>query len=171
MTDIENITTAKESTVSDTITTTVVDPAITPSGEPAPAAPAPAPEPALEQEPEIKPNAEAAKYRTQLRAAEKARDTALEQVDTLRRDIIDDLLEREHKIKPAAFWANGNTVDALLGEDGRIDRDAVATAVDAAVRALGLHPPVGVHVPTEGSTPDLSSVTSWASVLNPRGRR
>ncbi|NLV77779.1 MAG: hypothetical protein GXY65_00240 [Rhodococcus sp.] len=132
------------------------------------------PEPATEHTPEHTPepngNAEAAKYRKQLRAAEKDRDTALEQVDALRRDIIDDLIEREHKIKPAAFWANGNTVDALLGDDGRIDRAAVATAADAAIHALGLHPPLGVFVPNEGSNPNVTVNPTWASVINPHSK-
>ncbi|QOW00620.1 hypothetical protein RCF27_10240 [Rhodococcus pyridinivorans] len=161
-------TAAKESDMSTIDDTDTVAATIDPTtAEQSPTASEAATEPA----PEPNTNAEAAKYRKQLRAAEKDRDAALAQLETMRRDVIDDLIEREHKIKPAAFWANGNTVDAMLDEDGRIDRAAVAAAVDDAVRTLGLHPPAGVYVPSEGNTPDLSSFTTWADMLNPHSRR
>ncbi|WP_343466576.1 hypothetical protein AAI421_21320 [Rhodococcus aetherivorans] len=123
-------------------------------------------------DPEPNGNAEAAKYRKQLRAAEKDRDAALAQVDTLRRSIIERLIEQDHRVKPAAVWANGTTVADLLGKDGTVDPAAVAAAVTSAEQNLGvLRPPVGVYVPNEGKTPTvLPTTTSWAKLLNPHSR-
>ncbi|MGA4690705.1 hypothetical protein ACPCXD_10615 [Rhodococcus sp. AB351] len=116
-------------------------------------------------------NAEAAKYRRKLREAEKARDAALEQVDTLRRSIVEQLIEQEHDVKPAAVWANGTTLDEMLTDDGTVDPVAVATAVRSAEDKFGLRPPVGVHVDTEGKDGNITLLPSWADVLNPHRHR
>ena len=80
---------------------------------------------------------EAAGYRERLRATEAERDTAKELVSNLRRQIIDGHSD-QLGLKPAALWAAGFTIDDLTTEDGLIDAEKIAAAVNDARDILGI---------------------------------
>lgn len=99
----------------------------------APAAPAEKPQDAPQepQEPEEKPSddkpsSEAAKYRTRLRATEAERDELRAHVTELQGEVIRQLLVGK-LADPRDFDQVG--VAAVLGEDGRIDREKLDAAV------------------------------------------
>jgi len=123
---------------------------------------------------------EAAKYRHQLREAEGARDVLSGQLASARRALVDNVLTAGIDIggKSLRPTVNGDVfefgkvdVATLFGEDGALDRDALAEA------ARGLHATrpqlfesaarwnVGNHVPKEGSVPRVSGGTTWASAI------
>jgi hypothetical protein len=81
-------------------------------------------------------NSEAAKYRRQLRETETARDALAAQLDASRRAQVDHLAEAA-RIKPAALWASGVTLDDLM-TDGIVDAVKVTAAAEKATSALGL---------------------------------
>jgi hypothetical protein len=75
-------------------------------------------------------NAEAARYRTQLRAAEAERDTLRERLAVLDgRDV--ERIAGERMADGADLARYGVTVDQLLDDDGLVDDTKVAAAVDA----------------------------------------
>lgn len=80
---------------------------------------------------------EAAGYRERLRKTETQRDTATELVNSLRKQIIDGQVT-ELRMKPAALWAAGFSVDDLLNEDGLVDTDRVSNAAKDARAILGI---------------------------------
>jgi hypothetical protein len=87
--------------------------------------------------PEDNANHEAAKWRTKLRETEQQRDQLAGQLEAMRRDQIDGITTGLG-IKPAALWASGATVDALLGDTGTVDGAKVQAAVAAARTELGI---------------------------------
>lgn len=84
------------------------------------------------------PAREAAKYRTQLRAAESERDGLSTSLRTVRQQLVEGVAELA---KPEALWAAGVNVDDLFGEDGRMDPDKVKAAVAEQIERLGLAKP------------------------------
>lgn len=113
---------------------------------------------------EPNPNAEAAKYRRQLREAEAARDALASQLDATRRAQIEHLTTAL-RVKPVALWASGATVEALLNDAGAVDPVRVEAAARVAVDALGL---------ASGPRPDPSvgrgarSGGEWTDAFKPR---
>lgn len=84
-------------------------------------------EPALEA-----PNKEAAKYRTQLRAAEAQRDAFAAVVGTYQRREVETLAETAGLTAGADLFNPGTETEqlaAMLAEDGTVDPDKVAEAV------------------------------------------
>lgn len=133
-------------------------------------APQAAPEP-VQDSPEPaegnKANREAAKYRTQLRAAEADRDAAQATTARLRAAILDNALTA-HGITAAAYRAITADPEAVIGEDGTVDVEALAANAQAARDALG------ITVPRPGSSalgnvhggPVLGNGRGWGEVLN-----
>lgn len=80
------------------------------------------------------------RYREQLRAAEAERDTLRTTVETMQRREVE-RLAAEHVVKPAALWTAGTELANLLGEDGTVDPEKVATAAADARQQLGLEHP------------------------------
>lgn len=97
-------------------------------------------------------NREAAKYRRRLREAEAERDALAERVETLQRAEVERIAGGA-SVKPAALWASGASLPELLTEDGTVDPEKVATAVQTARDQLGLAAPrASNYVPREGAT-------------------
>lgn len=82
---------------------------------------------------------EAAKWRRKLREAEGQRDSLQARVAALQTAEVDRMAEAA-KIKPAALWASGATLEALLADDGTVDAEKVRAAVLVARDALGIAP-------------------------------
>ena len=110
-------------------------------------------------------NAEAAKYRTRLRATEAERDTLAVQLDALRRaeatrvaaDVLAD---------GADLFRDDTDLDALLADDGTIDVEAVRARADELIAA---HPHWSRHrwpVDTgQGRRGGHTAPASWADAL------
>lgn len=99
------------------------------------------------------PGREAAKYRRRLRDAEAQRDQLAERVESLQRAEVE-RLATDDKLRPAALWASGIELDALLGDDGTVDPGKVTEAIEAARQQLGIPtPPSGNYVRGEGRVP------------------
>jgi hypothetical protein len=131
--------------------------------EPVQDAPAAAPEPAEGN----KANREAAKYRTQLRAAEADRDAAQATTARLRAAILDNALAA-HGITPAAYRAVTADPEAVIGEDGAVDAETLAANAKAARTALGIttpRPSSSALARVNGSA-SLSPGRGWGEVLN-----
>ncbi len=107
---------------------------------------------------------EAAKYRRQLRAAEGERDTARQQLTAVRRQTAEDA---SGLLKPAGLWAAGVDVDALYGDDGRLDRERLREAVTGASETLGLTPKPRTPKPdpSQGSTTAAHAPARWADAF------
>ena len=84
-------------------------------------------------------NKEAARYRRQLREAEAERDQLRTQLDAVRRAEVDRLIAAQG-VQPAAVWAHGATLEALLRDDGTVDPQRVDAAVTATRDAFGIRP-------------------------------
>ncbi|MGG7307549.1 hypothetical protein ACQXVK_10195 [Curtobacterium sp. AB451] len=82
-------------------------------------------------------NAEAAKYRRELRDTQAELATVKEQLITMRRVEVERLAEPEG-VNGAALWASGVELDDLLNEDGTPNTDAVTAAVSNARTAFGI---------------------------------
>ncbi|WIB76794.1 hypothetical protein DEJ28_14200 [Curtobacterium sp. MCPF17_002] len=105
-----------------------------------------------ENDPNENPNAEAARYRTQLRAAEATiaeRDAAIETMQSAlaaaQRGQIEGVVAQHSQLRgeeyaprmkhPGDLWAlSGRTPDEFLTDDGQIDREALAEALDGLVQ-------------------------------------
>lgn len=123
---------------------------------------------AATEQPESRAARDAAKYRTRLRETEAERDALAEQVTALRRAAVEDRLAAQH-VPAAGFWASGVQLEQLLGDDGRIDDEAIKAAADRAVSELGLER--GGHmrpVPSEGRTTSPSATPSWKAAFGPK---
>jgi hypothetical protein len=100
-------------------------------------------------------NAEAAKWRRQLRETEAQRDTLASQVDALQRQQIE-AQDTAAGVKPAALWKTSE-LSALISEDGTVDAELVATAIDTARQELGIQPiGKGAYVPGVGGRPSAT---------------
>lgn len=82
---------------------------------------------------------EAARYRRRLRDVEAERDGLLAQLEAMRRAEVGRLVteQRVWQMKPAALWAAGTDLAALLTEDGAVDPVKVAAAIAVAGETLG----------------------------------
>ncbi|MFJ4220631.1 hypothetical protein [Curtobacterium luteum] len=90
-----------------------------------------------QQQPVGSGNAEAAKYRRELRDTQAELATVKEQLTTMRRAEVERLAEPEG-VNGAALWASGVELDDLLNEDGTPNTDAVTAAVTSARTAFGI---------------------------------
>lgn len=118
-------------------------------------------------------NNEAARYRRRLREVEAERNALTERLGATQRGQVDRLVEQAG-IRPAALWASGARLDALLAEDGAVDAAKVTEAITAAVEQLGIQRPSGQsRKPKEnlrgGSDPKYGAGPGWAELL--RGAR
>lgn len=127
-----------------------------PTDDPPPAEPVQEDDTDTQAEPETA-NAEAARYRRQLRVAEQERDQLRERLDTMQRAQVEDLAAGRGNglTKPAGIWAAGTTLADLLDDTGQVDPTKVKTAVSHAVDTLGLAVDIrvarpGNYVPKEG---------------------
>lgn len=123
------------------------------------------------------PNREAARYRVKLREAE-ARVTESEAeiarlggvVESLQKAAVESALG--NKITAKAFWAHrgDSGVSGLLTDDGTVDSEKVADAVDTAVQEFGLGPRRPEPNPYAGSNNNGSeSGGRWIEAFSPRG--
>ena len=88
------------------------------------------PEPTEPTEPteQDNPNHEAAKYRTQLRAAEAQRDTLATSLAAQQTAMVD-YLTANALVDPGDLWRHGGDLSQLVNEDGAVDPAKVAEAV------------------------------------------
>lgn len=113
-------------------------------------------------------NAEAAKYRRQLRDTETERDALSGTVEALRRQLVAGAMPPMSKLSADALWNTGRNAAEFFGEDGQLDANELAAAVQEAHQALGVH--FGPDpVPGAGGGHSGSSVTrqevSWADAI------
>lgn len=113
-------------------------------------------------------NAEAAKYRRELRETQAELATAKEQLTTLRRAEVERLAEPEG-VNGAALWASGVELDDLLNEDGTPNADAVTEAVTSARTAFGINPkPTTPSADGQGAVGESiggTGAVGWAGAL------
>ncbi|WP_204806750.1 hypothetical protein [Mycobacterium riyadhense] len=83
-------------------------------------------------------NREAAKYRRELRAAEKARDEALDLLARTRQQVLDDAITRAG-IDPRLVTATGHSINDFITEDGLLDLPRVAATVATVTDELNVH--------------------------------
>lgn len=102
-------------------------------------------------------NAEAAKYRRQLRDAEAERDTLRGRVEALQRAEAERLAAGEG-VKASALWASGTELADLVDDEGNIVPDRVSEAASTAVNELGLRRERPGYVPAEGGVPNLAKL-------------
>lgn len=122
---------------------------------------------ATEQTETTKPGKEAAKYRTRLREAEADRDTVREQMSALRRQVAEGA---SGLAKPAALWAAGVDPDDLFSDDGQLDTEALATAVEQATETLGAQRKSGTPKPDPTQGSQATGVVfhdPWAQAFTP----
>lgn len=114
-------------------------------------------------------NSEAAKYRTQLRAAEAERDTVSGRLETAHRTMVEGIASKS-LAKPEALWKAGVQLADLLDDDGNVDPEKVNAAVLTAKEELGLERPAyGPIVPGQGDTPNpIKTSESFANAFSPR---
>jgi hypothetical protein len=97
-------------------------------------------------------NAEGIKWRRKLRATEAERDNLAGTVEMLQRQRVESLLAGTN-VKPAALW-KVTDLAALAADDGTIDPDKVAAAVQNARDQFGIAPvPKGTLVRGVGNQP------------------
>lgn len=102
-----------------------------------------------------------ARYRVERNEARAERDALTEQVEGLRKQIIEGMIG---DLNPKAFWAGAGVegVADLLGDDGSVDAEKVTVAVGAAREAFGIpegpRPPKAA--PTQGQFSDGQSSRS-----------
>jgi hypothetical protein len=119
----------------------------------APATPQAAATPAEPAETPKGGNSEAAKYRTQLRAAEADRDTLSGRLEKAQRTMVETIAAKQ-LAKPEALWISGAEIADLLDEDGNVDNEKVTAAVTDVQERFGLERPVhGPIIPGQGDTP------------------
>lgn len=94
-------------------------------------------------------NAEAAKYRKQLREVEAERDALRSTVTGMQRGEVGRLADAEG-IKADALWSSGAELPALLTEDGLVDGDKVAAAINATREMFGITQPTPAVPDTMG---------------------
>lgn len=117
-----------------------------------------------------KPNAEAARYRTQLRDAEAERDTLRGRVETMQRAEVERLAADAKLTVPSAVWRAGVELADLLDDEGNLDPDKASDAITTARDTLGLAVRPGTPKPDptlggSGAEGDLGDGTSWADAL------
>lgn len=101
----------------------------------------PTDEPEPEPEAPESPNAEAAKWRTKLRAAEAERDQLREQLTAQQRAVIDWRSANSigGAVDPQLLDAADINITDLLGEDGHLDMAAVDQFIDATATRFRVH--------------------------------
>lgn len=114
-----------------------------------------------------------ARYRTQLRAAERERDALREQLATARRETVDDALTAAG-LRPALFDAAGLRVEDFTGEDGRVNRSAAVEAARTAASDLGVEgvPRRPVPNPIAGTPSDRAPASgrgAWDAAFGVKG--
>lgn len=140
--------------------------------------PTTAPEQQENEPKEQQPNNEAARYRTKLREVEAERDTLRGTVEAMQRREVE-RLAGDRLAKADAIWKSDVALADLIGEDGHVDAEKVATATELAVTTLGLQQVpahqrpelLGAHVPSEGRVTGnpASSPTTWKQFLDHPG--
>lgn len=115
-----------------------------------------------------KAGAEAARYRTQLRAAEAQVADLSAKVEALQRAQVEALAA--DLAKPAALWASGTELADLLDDDGNVDPAKVSEAVDRARDELGLQraPRTPLPDPTQGHGTGAQAANGWVAAMSPR---
>lgn len=113
------------------------------------------------------PGREAAKYRTRLREAEAQREALTEQLDALRRHVIEDA---SGLAKPQALWLAGVDVADLFTPEGRPDTEKLAEAVAKVSEELGLsmRPRTPKPDPSQGRYDEPPPVNRWREAFGPK---
>jgi hypothetical protein len=138
------------------------EPAITDRSKTAPPADAPA-----EDQDARNPSREAAKYRTQLRAAESERDTLTGTVTALQKQIIEGIITDQVKVSTTGVFAV-NTVADFLDEGGQVDPKRVFEVASATALALGLEqkPRTPQPDPSVGPRNESTVAPTWGDFLS-----
>ncbi|WP_456789764.1 hypothetical protein [Cellulomonas sp. P5_C5] len=157
-------TTATATAENDETTTAVPTPANVPAHPPADHT-----GDAERDDPDRRANAQAARYRRQLRTVEEERDELAARLQGMQRAEVErvaaDLLAQ-----PAALWATGVDVAEFIDEDGHVDADKVTAAARVAVEALGLAHPPRTPLPdrSQGQGPNAPIGSAWVAAMDPR---
>ncbi|MFE5340721.1 hypothetical protein ACFQ80_10885 [Isoptericola sp. NPDC056578] len=116
-----------------------------------------------------RPDREAARYRTRLRAAEAERDQLAERVTAMQRAEVE-RIAGERIVSGSAIWAAGTTLDDVLDDDGQVDPEKVADAVKQAQADLGLarRPRVPRSDPSQGVDATVAEKEPFAKAFAPR---
>lgn len=145
----------------------MTDTTITPE---APAAPVEAVTPEVPaSEPEaLTPSREAAKYRTQLRAAEGQRDALTGTVETLQRQIIEGIIADKVKVSPAGVFAVNKVAD-FLDADGNVDPQQVFDVASATAGTIGLAQAGRTPAPDPSAgNHQTGDTATWSSFMQKR---
>ncbi|QWS34044.1 hypothetical protein [Curtobacterium aetherium] len=119
------------------------------------ASPAPAPVPANETPKSG--NAEAAKYRNQLRDVTTERDALAASLTAARKTMVEGIAGKSLE-KPESLWASDTKLEDLLDEDGNVDSEKVTAAATKAADELGLRKaPTGPIVRRAGNEPSVGA--------------
>jgi hypothetical protein len=116
------------------------------------------------EEPESS-NAEAARWRRKLRDAEGERDQLADQLDGVRRQLVEQ--HAVGQVTAKALWASGVTLDTLIGADGTVDYDAVDQAIKSAREAFGIGGAPKAS-PRQGTEPTPALTATWSDALADR---
>ncbi|MBF6162166.1 hypothetical protein [Nocardia cyriacigeorgica] len=125
-----------------------------------------------------RPSRQAAGYRVRLRAVEGERDQLKQQleatratVEALQRQIVDDLVQRDGRVKSRALWSTVGVAD-LLGDDGAVDTNKVAAAIAKTEDELGgvAGPRTPAPNPFQHSNHDGRAELSFADAFGPPRR-
>lgn len=112
-------------------------------------------------------NHEAAKYRVQLRETQAERDALTAQLDTARRQMIDQA-NTDKFIDPADYWRHGGEV--TLTDDGTLDVEAMSEAAAAIIAErshLAKPRPPRPDLSQGGRGETSGQAMSWSDVLAP----
>lgn len=103
-----------------------------------------------------------ARYRRQLRDTEAERDTLRGQIAAMQRGEAERLAGTQLS-KPAALWAAGTELTALLDDKGNVDPAKVAAAAETAATALGAAAPRRRPLPdrAQGASGGTSRANPW----------
>lgn len=121
--------------------------------------------PEADAEPTEKAGKEAARYRRQLRETEGALQAAQGATEAAQRALVEHLAQ-SRGVKPAALWASGAELAALLTEDGNVDPQKVTEAAEGAAVSLGLARTPRPD-PTQGQGHSAKSTPKFADAFSP----
>ena len=123
------------------MTTTATDPNATDPAPNNPDQPDQQGNPDTDQQQDATPNAEAARFRKALRAAETERDGLRERLTGWQKAEAEKMAGAT-LARPSSLWAAGVQLDDVLDADGRVDPEKLTAAVTDAADRLGLARPV-----------------------------
>lgn len=110
---------------------------------------------------------EAKRYRLELRATQGELETSKAAVTTAQTALVDHLAQTLGRVKPAALWASGVTLDDLTDDNGNVSPEKVETAANDAARELGLTRRPKPD-PNQGRTVNAPQADAFTQAFTPR---